>query len=261
MARGINEWFSNREGGGEGVDGCGDDEPLQPGNEDWLERGLSGREPKPLNTKARASDRHGESRGQERLKRKPENRAHPDTRRTIVDAVRREAARSPHWNARSIAIELKRRGILVEAADVAQITGRALTAAAPLRPTPVKPLSASAKKPAKKNGPTPPDPGIAIGKRKWTQIAARLYAMSPPRSVKSIAAELRGAGFPTVTQSGVKRALAQRGLLRPPPRTTSPRKRMAARNGRSKPIPALPPVPKCSACSGSIDVLGHCACS
>lgn len=280
MAVDINEWFENRHGARAGIDGWVDDEPLPPANEDWLERGALRRASND-GSGARSSGRTVPSPGRGRSKRKPLTRPHPDERRILVDAVRREAERCPHWNAAAIAKELTRRGIDVAVADVAQITGRALPAVPSGRPVPAtrrnarpaKPKDVSIREPAdvrsgggkaqSSNRRPSAGSGSIIKNEEWVSLAVRLKVKGGTTiSAKSIRTMLIVAGFPTVTTAAIKRALTQSGLFPAQVQQHSSRRRFAVGRGQ-RPIPQVPgpAAAKCSACSGSIDILGHCRCS
>lgn len=281
MAVDINEWFGNRQGAREGIDGWADDEPLPPANEDWLERGALRRAAHALTSGHRSSGRTAQPPGGGRSKRKTLNRPHPDGRRILVDAVRREAERCPQWNAGSIAKKLTRRGFDLDVADDAQITGRALPAVPSGRPVPAgrriarsaKSRAVSIRQPAevRSGGGKAPSSnrrpsagsGSIIKNEKWVSLAVRLKVNGGNTiSAKSIRTLLILAGFPTVTTGAVKRALTQSGLFPAPAQQPSPRRRRAGGNGQTpRPQVSVPAVAKCSSCSGSIDVLGHCRCS
>jgi hypothetical protein len=279
MAHDINGWFEDRHGRA-GIDGWVDDEPLPPGNEDWLARGAPVRAPND-SSGPRASGRMVPSPGRGRSKGAALSHLRREERRILVVAVRREAERCPQWNAASIANELTRRGLRVDVADVARITGRALPAVPSGRPVLATRRTSRSGKPKAVPIPERADvrsgggkaqssnrrPSAASGSiimnEKWVSLAVRLKAKGGNTiSAKSIRTLLIVAGFPTVTTAAIKRALTQSGLFPAQVQRPSSRSRPAGGNGR-RPTPQLP-VPaaaKCPACSGSIDILGHCRCS
>ena len=243
---GIDDWYKNREGQREGLDGWGNDEPLRLEPEDWIPtRARRGR-----STQTASRPLVPAPRLTTRAQPKPNStRRHPDADKALAAAVRREAARCPHWNARRIAEEFRARvGGTVAAETVARLTGRSL-------------------------GPLPISPPVA---HKVGQRRAISSDSASRRLIRKLIAQAKDDGRTPRVAELLADVLAAGGSLSRrqviavlSPEQSRPR-RKPHRVARAGTVSAVRPAARptvgnkvliCKSCSGVIRVLGHCRCT
>lgn len=285
MPERIIDWFLNKEGQREPLDGWANDEHLPPDGDDWVH----GAAPPPGQGDDTAEP--GEALATKRSPRRARKtaRQHPDVRRQRTASIMRVAQRFPHWNAESISRELRKRGVHVEAAEVALVTARALPPPVPpkqVKGTNSEPTNERPKRqlrtvstPTEGGSRTGATPAVTRMRRRpsttrpprsaassslaastpWAPDALRLYeAHCPRQSLAALRAELTEAGYAGVTRAQVKRVLQQAGVLFSPTRKEQSRSRRSGTGIRGT---HAKQAETCGSCSGPIDVQGHCRCN